>query len=91
MSIDSSTSTVFALPEQARFSLVQVAFFVRLMAQITQPGTSASIHKPRIAPDAFGWCFANLSKEIDTILDSTFFSHDLVNAVGASEPSQHDG
>ena len=66
---DPRTSTaVFGLPEPAHFSLVQIAYFMRLMAQLTKPGTNASDYEAILRPNALGWCFSSLSKELDAIL-----------------------
>jgi hypothetical protein len=68
---DPRTSTaVFGLPEPAHFSLVQIAYFMRLMAQLTEPGTNASNYEAILRPNSLGWCFSSLSKELDSILGS---------------------
>jgi hypothetical protein len=72
-----TTPATYAIPEKAHFNLVQIAFFVRLMAHLTENGTNASIPNARLAPDAMGWCFANLSKEMDAIVDAIHYSGDM--------------
>ncbi len=86
---DPRTSTaVLAIPEPAHFSLVQIAYFVRLMAHLTQPGGSASDHDARLRPSALGWCFSNLSKELDAIIEATYLADDAAKQPGKSAASR---
>ncbi len=71
--------TVIAIPEEAHFSLVQVAYFLHLMKQLTEPGTNASNYEAHLRPSALSWCFSSLSKEIDAIIGATYFSEDVPN------------
>ena len=69
--------TVLAIPEHAHFSLVQVAYFLRLMANLTEPGTNASNYEAQLRPSALSWCFSSLSKEIDAFLCATYPSDEI--------------
>ncbi|KGQ20385.1 hypothetical protein LF41_922 [Lysobacter dokdonensis DS-58] len=53
---------------------MQIAYFIRLMAHLTESGTPASVQNARLAPDAIGWCFANLSKEMDAVMSTIQFA-----------------
>lgn len=63
--------TVYTIPEQAHIALVEMAYFLRMMAYLTEPGSKASDYEAQLRPTALSWCFSNLSKEIDTILGAT--------------------
>jgi len=76
--------TVFAIPEEAHFSLLQIGNHARLMAELTAPGTQASKHDARLRPDALAWNFSRMAKEIDDILSVSYFSTELVNAYEAA-------
>jgi hypothetical protein len=72
---DPRTSTaVLSIPEPAHFSLVQIAYFVRLMAHLTEPGTNASNYDAILRPNSLGWYFSNLSRELDAIIDATYLA-----------------
>ncbi|MUV15195.1 XAC0095 family protein [Noviluteimonas gilva] len=81
---DPRTSTaVFGIPEPAHFSLVQIAYFMRLMAQLTKPGSNASDYEAILRPNSLGWCFSSLSKELDAILGAI-----SDRAVTAAQPAR---
>ena len=92
---DPRTSTaVFGLPEPAHFSLVQIAYFMRLMSQLTEPGTNASNYEVILRPNSLGWCFSSLSKELDAILGAVSHSPGITNSprpgrAGARARRQH--
>ena len=72
--------TVYTIPEQAHIALVEMAYFLRMMAHLTEPGSNASNHDAQLRPTALSWCFSSLSKEIDTILGSTHFSNSVTSS-----------
>lgn len=76
--------TVFAIPEEAHTDLVNVHNFARLMAQLTQVGGNASTVDPRLRPDAMAWCFERLAKELNAIIDVSYYSTELVTAYEAA-------
>ena len=78
------TFTVFAIPEEAHFTLLQIGNHARLMAELTAPGTQASKHDARLRPDALSWNFSRMAKELDDIIAVSYFSTELVNAYEAA-------
>jgi hypothetical protein len=77
--------TVFAIPEDAHADLVQLRNHVRLMAELTAPGSNASRHDARLRPDALAWNFSRMAKEIDAIVAVSSFSTELVDAYEAAQ------
>lgn len=80
MSKSTAAPTVYAIPEQAHFALVQINYFLRLMAYLTETGTKASSHDARLRPDSLGWCFSGLAKEIDAIVGAIHYSDDIARS-----------
>lgn len=78
-----ATPAVFAIPEHAHLALVQVKFFLSMMARLTEPGTNASRHDSQLRPDSLAWCFSSLSKEIDAIVGATYYSNEVAEAAEA--------
>ena len=78
-----TTPAVFAIPEHAHLSLVQVKFFLSMMARLTEPGTNASRHDAQLRPDSLAWCFSSLSKEIDAIVGATYYSNEVAEGAEA--------
>jgi hypothetical protein len=75
--------TVYAIPEHAHLALVQVKFFLSMMARLTEPGTNASRHDAQLRPDSLAWCFSSLSKEIDAIVGATYYSNEVAGMAEA--------
>lgn len=69
--------TVYTIPEQAHIALVEMAYFLRMMAHLTEPGSNASGRDAQLRPTALSWCFSSLSREIDTILGASYFSNSV--------------
>jgi hypothetical protein len=65
--------TVFVLPEHAHLILVTMRSHLRLLSKLTEPGTSASAYDALFRPDALSWWFSNLSREIDGVIDATYW------------------
>ncbi|MUV14572.1 XAC0095 family protein [Noviluteimonas gilva] len=72
--------TVYTIPEQAHIALVEMAYFLRMMAHLTEPGSKASDYEAKLRPTALSWCFSSLSKEIDTILGATYCAEEPAKA-----------
>jgi len=80
-------STVFAIPEESHTELVRLRNHLRLMAQLTKAGGSAS--DPDLRPDAMAWCFSRMAKEVEEIIDATWFSTELVNTHGGGTKDRY--
>jgi hypothetical protein len=80
--------TVYEIPEQAHIALVEMAYFLRMMAHLTEPGSNASKRDAQLRPTALSWCFSSLSKEIDTILGATHCSDAIANSSRSSKASK---
>ena len=65
---------VYALPEHAHLELIQLRDHLRLMAQLTECGSNASRHDARLRPDALAWWFTRLARDVDGIVDATYWS-----------------
>ncbi len=76
--------TVYALPEAAHLQLVQMCEHLRLMAQLTELGSNASNPDARLRPDALGWWFSRLERDIDEIISASSVCVELANAHAAS-------
>ena len=76
--------TVYALPEHAHVELIQLRDHLRLMAQLTEVGSNASRHDARLRPDALAWWFSRLSRDIDAVVNATYW----VKEVAESDPGQ---
>ena len=76
------TPTVFVIPDHAHLELVQIRDHLRLLTRLTETGTAASDHDMHLRPDALAWWFSRLSRDIDHILEETYWS-----AAAASEPA----
>src|SRR4249919_2292070 len=77
---------VYALPEHAHVELVQLREHLRLMVQLTDVGTRASAHDARLRPDAMAWWFLRLSRDISAIVDATYWSDALAQALATKSP-----
>ena len=73
------TPTVFAMPEDSHAVLVQMCDHLRLMAKLAGASSSASTQDPRLRPDAMVWLLSSFAKELDAIINATWFSTELVN------------
>src|SRR4249919_358182 len=72
--------TVFALPEQAHLELIQIRDHLRLLTLLSETGTNASRHDALLHPHALAWWFSRLSRDIDAIVDATYWSAEVANA-----------
>jgi hypothetical protein len=85
------TPTVFVLPEQARVDLIQMRNHLRLLALLTEVGSQASRHDALMRPDTLGWWFSRLSKDIDEIVDATYWLKEAAEADAAKAPAPRRG
>ena len=74
------TPTVFVIPDHAHLELVQIRDHLRLLTRLTEPGTAASDHDMQLRPHAMSWWFSRLSRDIDHILEETYWSEAAANA-----------
>jgi len=72
--------TVFALPEHAHLELIQIRDHLRLLTLLSETGTNASRHDALLQPHALAWWFSRLSRDIDAIVDATYWSAEVANA-----------
>jgi hypothetical protein len=68
--------TLFCIPEEAHFEFVKLREHLRLMAHLVEPGTAASDHQAMLRPHALSWFVARLWREVDEILQATYWSAD---------------
>jgi hypothetical protein len=68
--------TVYVIPDHAHLALVQIRDHLRLLTRLTETGTEASAHDAHLRPDAMAWWFSRLSRDIDGILEETYWSAD---------------
>ncbi|MUV13488.1 XAC0095 family protein [Noviluteimonas gilva] len=76
--------TVYALPESAHIELVQMRNHLQLMAQLTELGSGAIGPDARLRPEALGWWFSRLQRDIDAVISASSFCIELANAHAAS-------
>ena len=77
-------STVFALPEQSLFQLVQMQHHLRMMSQLTECGPELPMQS-----DAFAWWTNRLSKILEGVIDATYYSTELaMRATTKPAPAQ---
>jgi hypothetical protein len=69
--------TVYALPEAAHVELIQIRDHLRLLCFLTDTGSNASRHDALLRPDALAWWFSRLSRDIDGIVEATYWSADV--------------
>jgi hypothetical protein len=72
--------TVYALPEHAHLELIQIRDHLRLLSFLSETGSNASRHDALLRPDALAWWFTRLSRDIDAIVDATYWSAEVANA-----------
>jgi hypothetical protein len=70
------TPTVFCIPEAAHLELVKLRDHLRMMSRLVEPGTAASDHDFILRPHALSWFVTQLSREIDQVLEATYWSED---------------
>ena len=70
-------SIVYALPEAAHLKLVQLCEHLRLMVQLTALGSPASDPDARLRPDALGWWFSRLERDLDEIISASSVCFEL--------------
>jgi hypothetical protein len=68
--------TLFCIPEEAHFELVKLREHLRLMARLVEPGTAASDHDAILRPNAMSWLVTRLWRDVDEILQATYWSAD---------------
>jgi hypothetical protein len=71
---------VFAIPEHAHVELIQMRDHLRLLAFLSASGSTASRHDATLQPDALAWWFSRLSRDIDEIVEATYWPADAANA-----------
>ena len=77
--------TVYALPESAHIELVQMRNHLQLMAQLTELGSGAIGPDARLLrPEALGWWFSRLQRDIDGIISASSFCFEFAAAHAAS-------
>jgi len=70
-------AAVFAIPEHALLELVQLLHHLKLQTWLMDTGTSASRPDAHLRPDAMAWWFATLHRDIERIVDATYYSATL--------------
>ncbi|BCT92493.1 hypothetical protein LYSHEL_15170 [Lysobacter helvus] len=71
--------TVYALPETAHVELIQIRDHLRLLAFLADTGSNASRHDAELRPHALAWWFTRLARDIDGIVEATYWSADVAN------------
>ena len=71
--------TVLVLPESAHLGLIQMRDHLRLLAQLTDTGTSASDHANLFRADSLAWWFSRLARDLEEIVDATYWSADVAS------------
>ena len=71
--------TVFAIPEHAHLELIQIRDHLRLLTLLSETGTNASRHDALLHPHALAWWFSRLSRDIDAIVEATYWSAEVAS------------
>jgi hypothetical protein len=68
---------VYALPEKAHFRLIQMRNHLRLLASLTETGTTS--RHAQVNPEAFAWWFSRLARDIDGVIDAAYWTPKLAD------------
>ncbi|MUV15338.1 XAC0095 family protein [Noviluteimonas gilva] len=72
--------TVLVVSETAKFDLIRLREHLRLLSKLTDTGTAASGYDQLLHPDALGWWFSRIARDLDEIVEEIHYCPDIDRA-----------